>query len=120
MVKKRSKRNKRDLVDESVEFTSGQKLDSEEVKVATKKPLKTYTIGGETVTEDDLKHVIKISEAKGDFFNLPRFLLIAFYHFLFFFCTPFVAIPVIFVLEGFDFHLIYNMRFVGCYSPFFV
>ena len=84
------------------------------------KIIKTFKLNGEILTEDELKHVIKSSESQGTTFNLGRFLLIAFYHLLLFLTTPIIAVPIIFVLEGFDAHLIYNMRFVGLSMPFFL
>jgi len=74
-------------------------------------PGKMFTLDGEKVSEKELKLLIKVSESKEKHFKLGRCLLIMFYHFLFFCGTPMIAIPCVFIMEGFDFHLIRNMRF---------
>ena len=62
------------------------------------------------MTEKELILLIKVSEAKTDHFKLGRTLLIMFYHFIYFFFTGIIGVPVIYIIEGFDAHLLYNLR----------
>ena len=87
--------------DEVLQKLKSQKEEKEE----------TWELDGETLTESDLLLLIKVSEAKGTSFNVGRFLLFFFYHIVWFCMTPFIGVPVIYCLEGFDFHLIRNMGF---------
>ena len=80
----------------------------------------TWEFMGEQLNKEELKLLIKVSEAKTRHFMVGRFFLLMFYHFLFFCMTPFVALPVIFVLEGFDVHLIKNLRFFNLHMFFFI
>ena len=85
--------------------------DNEKPDLGNSDPGKMFTLDGEELSEKELKLLIKVSEMKEKNFKLSRCLLIMFYHFLFFCGTPMVAIPCVYIMEGFDFHLIRNMRF---------
>ena len=63
--------------------------------------------------------LIKVSEVNNERFKVSRFLLMSFYHAIFFFLTPIVASIIIYILEGFDTHLIYNLRLAPQINPSF-
>lgn len=75
------------------------------------KDLKTYDLNSQQVTFDEIKLAISISESNESKFKIGRSLLMILYHLMFLMLTPFLALPIIFVLEGFNFHLIYNINF---------
>ena len=66
---------------------------------------------GETLNNEELKLLVKLSESNYNKFKVGRVLLVMFYHLLLSVLSPILAAPIVYVLEGFDFHLIYNMRF---------
>ena len=73
---------------------------------------KTWELLGETLNTEELKLLIKVSESNESKLKVGRALLLMFYHLLLFILTPIIAAPIIYVLEGFDYHLIHNMRFL--------
>jgi hypothetical protein len=98
------------LVEESPSKLKRKSSIFKRVEPIGQKPI-TYEFMGEELDAEELILLIKVSEAKSRHFKVGRFFLIMFYHFLFFCMTPFVAIPVIYVLEGYNSHLLANMRF---------
>ena len=70
---------------------------------------KTYLINGQTFTSDQLKHALKQMQ-KNSSFSSRQFFKIFSYHLIHTIFSDIASIPVVFVLEGFDTTLLYNMQ----------
>jgi hypothetical protein len=71
-----------------------------------------YHLNGEWVDEEEISLLIRVSESRDRDFNFSKSFMSMFYHILTFTLTPFIAVPLIWVLEGFDTNLLHNMLFL--------
>lgn len=70
-----------------------------------------YFINGHFFTESELQKLIVLSE-RSTSFCLTKFCMFVFYHMIFFLLSPFIALPIIYAMEG-NVHSLYNMGFLG-------
>ena len=71
-----------------------------------------YQFDGIQATESELKDFITQSSYYTQF-KIGVFFKFFMYHMLHFCTSPFIAVPIIFVFEGFNGNLLHNIAFIG-------
>ena len=74
---------------------------------------RTWLIDGQEYREHDLKQIIIKTELHQTF-QFGVFVKYFLYHLAFLLLSPLLAVPIIWVAEGFRTEALYNMKFIGC------
>ena len=73
-------------------------------------------MNGHTITEDEALLLCHLSE-KDQVFNISQFMQSILYHMISFIFSFPIAVLIMYIFEGFDLHLAYNMQFYGRQTP---
>ena len=99
---------------------TSKKVEESPEKEKDKPELNKYFLNGEWFDEEEIRILIRVSESRDRDFNTKASVTIFFYHCIFYFMTPIVGIPLIWIFEGFNLNLAHNMQFVKIEPGFFL